>query len=92
MRVDGVGAEQRLQARRMIGDERVTSRAHWALVGVDEQHVAFEPDRRGALDAGPTAARQANSTLPGDSGASRSSSASAPGIAWLNGQHRVIIG
>ena len=61
-------------------------------LGLDEQQCPLEPDRRGALPiAGPTATFHANSTLPGESGAPRSSSASAPGTAaeWL---HRVNLG
>ena len=69
------GAEQRLQAPRMTGDERITSRAHCALAASTSSTRAFELDRASTRStAGPTAALQAKSTLPSDSGAPRSSS------------------
>ena len=55
--------------------------------GVDDERVPSSAHRGHALEgAGPTAAFHANVTLPGESGAPRSSSASAPGTAELSGR------
>ena len=69
----------------MTEDERRTSRAHWWLAA---STISVPDSRRTDVSrssAGPTAARHANDTLPGESGASRRSSASAPGSADVNG-------
>ena len=55
--------------------------AHWRVAASTMSVAPSSLTAVARSSAGPTAAFQANVTLPGESGASRSSSASAPGIA-----------
>src|SRR5439155_9618160 len=71
---------------RMVGDERMISRDHWALAvsTISTRLSSFTAVTRSI--AGPTAAPQANVTLPSDSGAALSSSVSAPGRPCASGR------
>src|SRR5204862_3095155 len=67
-------------------DDRRTSRAHCALAASTISVPASSRTDVSRSSAGPTAARHANETLPGESGASLRSSERAPGSAEVSGR------
>jgi len=70
----------------MMDDDRRTSFAHCLLAASTMRMRCSSRTEVSRSSAGPTAARQANETLPGESGVSFRSSASAPGRAEVSGR------